>query len=381
MAAPPPQSFSPSGPSVKTSGGAAGDFRRQDSSYTKSSAGENYTTAAADPRSPGVPRTPGTSARKTPSLTVVQPPQRISEEGSSTNVHVSTTQAGKKTVPEPDSPLNQVVHQSSADLRPKEASASNGGAGTGGGPVQSSPLGRLCCCLQSLATTDAGSGREGRGKPGGNTTEVTRYSRNAPRGEDFAGDRAILPPMAPEDRAKKCLVLDLDETLVHSSFRAVPNPHYIIPVKIEDAVHHVYVCKRPGVDEFLQRAGRCFEVVIYTASLNKYADPLLDLLDEGNVIKHRLFRESCTQYQGNYVKNLSLLGRDLSQTIIVDNSHLSYLFHPDNAIGCTSWIDQKDDVELKVIEDFCEAIMDVDDVRDHCHNWRCGGNYRPTEPS
>ena len=52
-----------------------------------------------------------------------------------------------------------------------------------------------------------------------------------------------------------CLVLDLDETLVHSSFRAVPNPDYIIPVQIEDVVHHVYVCKRPGVDEYLRRCG------------------------------------------------------------------------------------------------------------------------------
>jgi RNA polymerase II subunit A small phosphatase-like protein len=68
------------------------------------------------------------------------------------------------------------------------------------------------------------------------------------------------------------------------------------------------------------------------------------------VIRHRLFRESCTQYQGNYVKNLSLLGRDLKTCVIVDNSPLSYLFHPENAVGCISWIDQQDDDELRVIQ-------------------------------
>ena len=82
-------------------------------------------------------------------------------------------------------------------------------------------------------------------------------------------DKPSLPPVAPQDKGKLCLVLDLDETLVHSSFRAVPNPDYIIPVKIEDVVHQVYVCKRPGVDEFMRRVGERYEVIIYTASLNK----------------------------------------------------------------------------------------------------------------
>jgi RNA polymerase II subunit A small phosphatase-like protein len=190
-------------------------------------------------------------------------------------------------------------------------------------------------------------------------------------------DKPILPPVAAQDKGKLCLVLDLDETLVHSSFRAVPNPDYIIPVKIEDVVHQVYVCKRPGVDEFMRRVGERYEIIIYTASLNKYADPLLDMLDKHRVIRHRLFRESCTQYQGNYVKNLSLLGRDLSTCIIVDNSPLSYLFHPENAIGCISWIDQKDDDELRVIADFCERIEEVDDIRLHMRSWRQGGRYNP----
>ena len=49
--------------------------------------------------------------------------------------------------------------------------------------------------------------------------------------------------------------------------------------QIEDVVHFVYVMKRPGVDEFLVEMAKHYEIVIYTASLNKYADPLLDLLD------------------------------------------------------------------------------------------------------
>ncbi|GMI44590.1 hypothetical protein TrCOL_g2371 [Triparma columacea] len=118
-------------------------------------------------------------------------------------------------------------------------------------------------------------------------------------------------PTMESGKEKLCLVLDLDETLVHSSFRAVEGADFVIPVRIEDVVHYVYVMKRPWVDSFLAALAPYYELVVYTASLNKYADPLLDLLDPKGLIEHRLFRESCVQWGGNYVKDLSILNRDL----------------------------------------------------------------------
>ena len=50
------------------------------------------------------------------------------------------------------------------------------------------------------------------------------------------------------------LVLDLDETLVHSSFRPVPHADFVIPVEIDGRLVDVYVLKRPHVDEFLRQA-------------------------------------------------------------------------------------------------------------------------------
>jgi len=179
--------------------------------------------------------------------------------------------------------------------------------------------------------------------------------------------KGIIPPAT--EMNKKCLVLDLDETLVHSSFKPTVNPDYIIPVEIDGHIHRVYVCKRPGVDEFLLEMGKLYEIVVYTASLSKYADPLLDQLDMHKVIKHRLFREHCVHHEGTYVKDLSLLGRDISQTIIIDNSPLAYMFHPENAIGCTSFIDDLTDRELPSIKDFLINIQTAKDVRDHLHIW------------
>lgn len=185
----------------------------------------------------------------------------------------------------------------------------------------------------------------------------------------------LLGELHPDDVGKKCLVLDLDETLVHSSFQPVEGADFVIPIVIEGTQHQVYVLKRPGVDEFMQRVAKDYEIIIFTASLALYADPLLDQLDLHNVIRHRLYRESCSFYQGSYVKDLTKLGREVCQCILVDNSPLSYMFQPENAIGCSSYIDATMDRELDVIADFLEDVRNCGDVREHCRSWRQWGLY------
>jgi TFIIF-interacting CTD phosphatase-like protein len=83
------------------------------------------------------------------------------------------------------------------------------------------------------------------------------------------------PLIINDTKKKKCAVIDLDETLVHSSFTPVRNADFVIPVEIDGTVHEVYVLKRPYVDEFLQKMGELFECILFTASLGKYAIRLL----------------------------------------------------------------------------------------------------------
>jgi len=77
--------------------------------------------------------------------------------------------------------------------------------------------------------------------------------------------------------------LDLDETLVHSSFKGPKKPDIVLPVDIEGRICHVYILVRPGCVKFLNEMAKHYEVVIYTASLSKYADPLMDILDQNKV--------------------------------------------------------------------------------------------------
>ncbi|OAX43284.1 NIF-domain-containing protein [Rhizopogon vinicolor AM-OR11-026] len=173
--------------------------------------------------------------------------------------------------------------------------------------------------------------------------------------------RPLLPPIAPQHVGRKCLVLDLDETLVHSSFKSIQHADYVVPVEIEYHWHNVYVIKRPGVDNFLKKMGEIYEVVVFTASLSKYADPVLDKLDIHQVVSHRLFRESCYNHKGNYVKDLSQLGRPIADTIILDNSPASYIFHPNNAVPVSSWFNDPHDTELT---DLCPFLTDLAEVKD-----------------
>uniref|UniRef100_A0A8B9JMF0 protein-serine/threonine phosphatase n=1 Tax=Astyanax mexicanus TaxID=7994 RepID=A0A8B9JMF0_ASTMX len=166
---------------------------------------------------------------------------------------------------------------------------------------------------------------------------------------------SLLPEVTPEDQGKICVVIDLDETLVHSSFKV--NNETLFTTKTL-----VYVLKRPHVDRFLQRMGEMFECVLFTASLAKYADPVTDLLDQCGVFRTRLFRESCIFHQGCYVKDLSRLGRQLSKTLILDNSPASYIFHPENAVPVVSWFDDLEDTELLNLLPVFEELSAVDDV-------------------
>jgi CTD small phosphatase-like protein 2 len=99
--------------------------------------------------------------------------------------------------------------------------------------------------------------------------------------------------------------LDLDETLIHydeqSGFFGV----------------------RPYAEEFIAKMAEHYEIVIFTAGMRDYADDVLARIGNGysqKHINHRLYREHALPCQDFFIKDLSLLGRDLSKTIILDNN-------------------------------------------------------------
>lgn len=119
----------------------------------------------------------------------------------------------------------------------------------------------------------------------------------------------------------ECDLFYLTETLVHSTLEPCDDADFTFPVNFNLQEHTIYVRCRPYLNDFLERVAGLFEIIIFTASQSIYAEQLLNVLDpKRRIFRHRVYRESCVFVDGNYLKDLSVLGRDLARVIIVDNS-------------------------------------------------------------
>lgn len=174
----------------------------------------------------------------------------------------------------------------------------------------------------------------------------------------------LLPePATPELARRITLVLDLDETLVHSSFTPFADADFVLPLQMGTDTHMVFVRKRPRVDAFLAAVSRWYEVIVFTASLALYANPVVDELDNGRTVHGRLYREHCVLVGSHFVKDLARLGRPLSRVLILDNSPLCYVLQPENAVPISGFVDDPNDRELDKTLAFLEAARHLDDVR------------------
>ncbi|KAJ1704660.1 hypothetical protein LUZ63_004439 [Rhynchospora breviuscula] len=176
--------------------------------------------------------------------------------------------------------------------------------------------------------------------------------------------RPVLLPKQTRSCPSTTLVLDLDETLVHSTLEPCQDADFSFLVNFNLKEHTIYVKCRPYLRDFLERVASLFETIIFTASQSIYAEQLLNVLDpKRKLFRHRVYRDSCVFVEGNYLKDLSVLGRDLSRVIIVDNSPQAFGFQIDNGVPIESWFDDPNDRELLSLLPFLESLAGVEDVR------------------
>ena len=182
------------------------------------------------------------------------------------------------------------------------------------------------------------------------------------RSNKLNSQKLLLPPK-PHNLTKKTLILDLDETLVHSSFTPFEKNDIVLNVDFEGVIYNIYVLVRPDAELFIKTVAKFYELVIFTASISKYASPLLDILDKEKNIKYRLYRDQCTFINGIYIKDLKKCNRSLKDLIIVDNSPIAYTFDSDNGLPIKTWIEDPDDRELMKLVPILEFLSKTKDVR------------------
>ncbi|KAA8514993.1 hypothetical protein F0562_018220 [Nyssa sinensis] len=191
------------------------------------------------------------------------------------------------------------------------------------------------------------------------------FIRNLPELPDAATN--FRPTILPKEKLKTkpiTLVLDLDETLVHSTLEHCDNADFTFPVFFNMKEHTVYVKQRPHLQTFLERVAEMFEIVVFTASQSIYAEQLLDILDpDQKLISRRAYRESCILSEGSYTKDLTVLGVDLAKVVIIDNTPQVFRLQVNNGIPIKSWFDDPSDSALISLLPFLETLVDADDVR------------------
>ena len=198
---------------------------------------------------------------------------------------------------------------------------------------------------------------------------------------------------------KKILLIDLDETLIHSDFSL----EYLNDKKVkydtiikfketesdfeenyedyydmrrkklkhelfnEEKEYKVGVFIRKGAKEFLTEVSKYFVVGIFTASVKAYADAVIDYLDPNkNLIQFRLYRNNCINVNDKiFVKDLRIIkGIDIKDIILLDNSIYSFSAQINNGILVNSFFNDKNDIELyNVLGYLLNFLVKAEDVR------------------
>lgn len=180
-------------------------------------------------------------------------------------------------------------------------------------------------------------------------------------------EKSVYVKKKPGFEYKKTVVFDLDETLVHCPERVGRRPDVVLKVRFPNGeILDAPVYVRPFAVECLKQASKNYEVVVFTASHQCYADAVLNYLDpENKYIYLRLYRENCIQINDLFIKDLRILkNRSLKSILIVDNATHSFAYQIENGVPIISWHDDPNDKELLNLIEYLQVLTVVDDIRE-----------------
>ncbi len=178
-----------------------------------------------------------------------------------------------------------------------------------------------------------------------------------------------------ESKRHKTLIFDMDETLIHAeiqpkSAKPIEDTDFTIVLKNqndkgEEEEFNVFVKMRPYYDECIENLSKYYEIAVFTAGEQEYADAILDVLDPDGFITHRLYRQHCICVQDRYyVKDLRIIqDRELENIVLVDNSVISFAYNLDNGVPCAEFYRwTKDDEELLYLHSYLDDLFHKESI-------------------
>ncbi|CAL6058299.1 Nuclear_LIM interactor-interacting factor [Hexamita inflata] len=178
--------------------------------------------------------------------------------------------------------------------------------------------------------------------------------------------------------SKPVLVLDMDETLIHSSVEIVSQQHQVFKVPITPNTQHLqvdfsrkdciptYVQFRTNLFAFLKTVNQSYDIYIWTMGSQEYADLILDYISDKclqlysikKIFKKRFYKSSCGE---DGLKDLDNLDIDLQRVIAIDDSKKSFRLHPKNFIQIPPFTGEQDDC-LQQLGQFLHDQAKHDDI-------------------
>ncbi|XP_026199233.1 CTD small phosphatase-like protein 3 [Anabas testudineus] len=191
------------------------------------------------------------------------------------------------------------------------------------------------------------------------------FIKNIPSQSQHSRPRLRDIPPKTRSTPEATLVVDLEETLMFSSLNVIEDAEYTFHTTFQDHQYKVYMILRPHVKEFLQAMAKIYELFVYTCAKKQYAEKILDILDpQRKLFRHRLYQDDCACVLGHYIKDLSVLGRDLTKTVVLDNAPHTYPYNLMNTIPIKSWSGESEDRELQKLISYMEKLSAAEDFRE-----------------
>ena len=139
-----------------------------------------------------------------------------------------------------------------------------------------------------------------------------------------------IPFIKEKSNKKYCLIFNLNETIIHNM--NLPFGEYFFV--------------RPGLFDLINRIHDMYEIIIFASEEKKVVYDIINKIDNKNFIDYILYKKHCIYEDGNIIKKLELIGRDMKKIIYVDNSEISAKYNKKNLYKISSWYNNIFDEEL-----------------------------------